>query len=1279
MDPLIQAEITKALNNRNKNRNTQRLNDKTCPIKGCSHTLTGNRGDRIKHILTHTHKEVCTLDVRNMAHIHKLHMCRHCKTTPSIFCSTISLNKHIEAKHPMQSDNADEFMLTFFPKSETQRVGKWGEALTFLQTLDMQPTPHRTSLFNHNMHHTWREAITREYERLSSALCATIAAKHNNYNDTETDENGNTNVNNDMLKKAYLPLWKLFFIFESIVLAPPSERDKINGNKSYRRLIPERIGQLQAGHVKALYQNAYCHTPTPPNERTNKNKTENMVRRSSAAARAENHSLAIRRLQNLPIAKNTTENIRCVTEKYFPDKCSYKADTPTLAHEPPDSQAIKKLTGDDEVFMTTLMGLKKGTANGPLADSIDLLRYAGLKNNKFRHNLLMLVNQISTGCLPTELTQFFNANFFFALHKDKDDTSNLRPIGIATALRRVTSTHLSNCSSPYAAALMAPIQMGIGISGGLDFITMTARMRAERHIHKKYERTMIFLDLTNQFNNASRAKLEELLTLHFPCLLGYFNSTYSTTNKCWYEKPDGGWDYILQKEGVTQGDPLSGLLSSLVLHSIMHTMKLELDWRADTRLRQGNLGDDGQGSKTYPQSYLDDTNIIAPHIDLEFIMNYLTHNGPKIGVILSQNKNQFITALNGEDPREHSAIFRAYAPTISKIINSFGSKKGELRRGGTLLGQPIGPKSLVDSTTKKVVKEMSIISQYLEHIDYDPHVALKLFRTTILQKATHLFAADILSTDIPDEGWPTTRFQKDLKNIVCRFIQKLTGTSTSLPPHSYAIATLPVAKGGYGFMDPLVTSVPSFLAPIARAIKTITKNGLFIPSRGLLLDMDRLDLTPPARFNIDGYQIWTEWESEKSHIFHCFRRYADRFVAIPPKFAADNPEISRQQFLTECETNRELPKMKQHHHHAHFQAFTNTLEPSIREAIPKRLNKFTSIAVTGVTTSHSPYVIKPDLLNISLRRKLLLPLYDGPLIKCVCGTTIDRMGEHYFQCRHLSKTPMHNTCRDALTDIVKGLSQYIGIDTPEVDITREQEGLLTSTPTIRPGDFSIINGDSRSRLSMIHTDCTCHGVSKNQSVHSIVSDSQIAQYERTENIKFDFYHRGGQQRAGLAELNRKQHGLIPFVFDQYGNLGPFAERFLLGKRVRGSDQRDVTGLPREESRRLLDRSASDYCMHNILSHANCNFLKDSSAPNTFSPIVNARMPSDWAIQHLSVNLTHAFACHIRRSQKICYKRLAKKQNLGNFSLYPADHYQKKGYSLQSLNTTANPVLDSEET
>ena len=43
---------------------------------------------------------------------------------------------------------------------------------------------------------------------------------------------------------------------------------------------------------------------------------------------------------------------------------------------------------------------------------------------------------------------------------------------------------------------------------------------------------------------------------------------------------------------------------------------------------------------------------------------------------------------------------------------------------------------------------------------------------------------------------------------------------------------------------------------------------------------------------------------------------------------------------------------------------------------------------------------------------------------------------------------------------------------------------------------------------------------------------------------------------------------------------------------------------------VLTKTASTYCLHNVLGIANKNFKKDHSAPDNFSTLVNARSPSD---------------------------------------------------------------------
>ncbi len=107
---------------------------------------------------------------------------------------------------------------------------------------------------------------------------------------------------------------------------------------------------------------------------------------------------------------------------------------------------------------------------------------------------LMVNNQ-----LHPELQTYFSANWFMALHKDPEDQTKLRPIGMGTAYRRITGKYLMMLLDEEIAKVLTPHgQWGIAVRGGIDFMIHTSRVLVERYLQPNYEtRTAIALDLVN--------------------------------------------------------------------------------------------------------------------------------------------------------------------------------------------------------------------------------------------------------------------------------------------------------------------------------------------------------------------------------------------------------------------------------------------------------------------------------------------------------------------------------------------------------------------------------------------------------------------------------------------------------------------------------------------------------------------------------------------------------------------------------------------------------------
>jgi hypothetical protein len=97
-------------------------------------------------------------------------------------------------------------------------------------------------------------------------------------------------------KTSLLPLIRLFFLFETVMLAPPSQ-DK---PRQYRKLIPIRIQQFRSGDFVRLYKQAYKRPIQPIRQTTITSQSINKT--VETAVRAGDYSTALARLTPQPRA-----------------------------------------------------------------------------------------------------------------------------------------------------------------------------------------------------------------------------------------------------------------------------------------------------------------------------------------------------------------------------------------------------------------------------------------------------------------------------------------------------------------------------------------------------------------------------------------------------------------------------------------------------------------------------------------------------------------------------------------------------------------------------------------------------------------------------------------------------------------------------------------------------------------------------------------------------------------------------------------------------------------
>jgi len=128
----------------------------------------------------------------------------------------------------------------------------------------------------------------------------------------------------------------------------------------------------------------------------------------------------------------------------------------------------------------------------------------------------------------------------------------------------VACNHVKNAS----ASLLAPRQLGFGVSGGAE-----AAIRAARRFldNMQPEKLFIKIDFRNAFNTLRRDAILEAIEKHFPELLPYTTLTIGSSSELQF-----GEFVISSEEGAQQGDPLGPLYVCLVFKELLESLESEL-------------------------------------------------------------------------------------------------------------------------------------------------------------------------------------------------------------------------------------------------------------------------------------------------------------------------------------------------------------------------------------------------------------------------------------------------------------------------------------------------------------------------------------------------------------------------------------------------------------------------------------------------------------------------------------------------------------------------------
>ncbi len=156
------------------------------------------------------------------------------------------------------------------------------------------------------------------------------------------------------------------------------------------------------------------------------------------------------------------------------------------------------------------------------------------------------------GRTPEEGRPFFGGAPLVAL---QNKCGGVRPIAVGCTLRCLVAKVAGFSVVGDMAALLAPHQLGYGVSGGAEAAVHAARKFLS---NLDPEHAIVKLDFSNAFNSIRRDSMLEAIRSHAPSIYPLVHTAYSAPSVLrWGDRT------ISSAEGVQQGDPLGPLLFCL--------------------------------------------------------------------------------------------------------------------------------------------------------------------------------------------------------------------------------------------------------------------------------------------------------------------------------------------------------------------------------------------------------------------------------------------------------------------------------------------------------------------------------------------------------------------------------------------------------------------------------------------------------------------------------------------------------------------------------------------